>query len=221
MGCACIDMGGGTTTLSVFMDGRFVYCDALAVGGNHVTMDLARGLSTRLDDAEKLKILHGSTLSGGNGENDTIAIPPISDDERDLPNQVPRSQVTRIIRPRVEETLELVRDRLTRSGFAGAVGKRVGLPGGASQLNGVGELARRIFGKNVRIGRPTGVSGMPESAKGPAFSTGVGLLIYPQMIHLENFNSRSFMRHGNKSTRRMTGTAGPIMRFGNWLKESF
>lgn len=221
LGCACIDMGGGTTTLSIFMDGRFVFCDAVAVGGNHVTMDLARGLSTRIEDAEKIKILHGSTLTGGNGEDDTIAIPPMGDDERDLPNQVSRSQVTRIIRPRVEEILELIRDRLSASGFAGTVGKRIVLTGGASQLNGANELARRILGKNVRIGRPAGVSGMPESAKGPAFSTSVGLLIYPQMTHLENFNSRSFMRNGNRSEHRMTGTGGPIVRFGNWLKESF
>ncbi len=140
MGCACIDMGGGTTTLSVFAEGRFVFADAVAIGGNHVTMDIARGLSTRLDDAERLKILHGSALGGGNGEDDVISVPPIGEEERDLPNQVTRSQLTRIIRPRVEETLELVRDRLARSGFAGVVGKRIVLTGGASQLTGLGEL---------------------------------------------------------------------------------
>ena len=216
MGCACVDMGGGTTTLSIFMDGRFVFADAVAIGGNHVTMDLARGLSTRLDDAEKLKILQGSALGGSASEEDLISVPPIGEDERDIPNQVTRSQLTRIIRPRVEEILELVRDRLNRSGFAGAVGKRVVLTGGASQLTGMSELARRILGRNVRVGRPMGIAGMPEAAKGPAFSAAVGLLIYPQMAQLENFAS------GSTSTPlRLTGTGGAISRLGNWLRESF
>lgn len=217
MGCACIDMGGGTTTLSVFVEGRFVFCDAIAIGGNHVTMDVARGLSTRLDDAEKLKILHGSTLGGGAGAEELLFVPQMGEDERDLPNQVARSQLTRIVRPRVEETLEMIRDRLNRSGFAGAVGKRVVLTGGASQLNGMAELARRILGRNVRLGRPMGVARMPEAGKGPAFATAVGLLIYPQMAHLENFASG-----GVRSTpRQRAGAGGALTRLGGWIRESF
>lgn len=220
MGCACIDMGGGTTTLSVFMEGRFVYCDAVAIGGNHVTMDLARGLSTRLDDAEKLKILHGSVLNGAGGEDDVVSVPPIGEEERDLPNQVPRNQIVRIVRPRIEETLELVRDRLSRSGFAGVVGKRIVLTGGASQLNGMGEIARRVFAKQVRLGRPMGIAGMPDAAKGPGFAAATGLLIYPQMAHLEHFDARgaAVMRRISGS---LTGTGGPLARFGHWLRESF
>ncbi|MCU0791251.1 MAG: cell division protein FtsA [Nitratireductor sp.] len=217
MGCACIDMGGGTTTLSVFAEGRFVFADAVAIGGNHVTMDIARGLSTRLDDAERLKILHGSALGGGTGEDDVISVPPIGEEERDLPNQVQRSQLTRIIRPRVEETLELVRDRLSRSGFAGVVGKRIVLTGGASQLTGMGELARRILARNVRLGRPLGVSGMPEAGKGPAFAAAVGLLIYPQMAHLENYA----LQGGGPAMLKLTGTGGAFSRLGNWLRDSF
>ncbi|MFZ1813897.1 MAG: cell division protein FtsA [Rhizobiaceae bacterium] len=216
MGCACIDMGGGTTTLSVFMDGRFCFADAIAIGGHHVTMDLARGLSARLDDAEKLKTLQGSALPGAGTEDDVISVPPIGEDERDVPNHVTRSQLTRIIRPRVEETLELIRDRLNRSGFAGAVGKRVVLTGGASQMTGMSEMARRILGRHVRMGRPMGISGMPDAAKVPAFSAAVGLLIYPQMAHLENIASAHAY-----APMRLTGTGGAFWRLGHWLKESF
>lgn len=216
MGCACIDMGGGTTTLSVFAEGRFVWSDAVAIGGNHVTMDIARGLSTRLDDAEKLKILHGSALGGGIGDDDVIAVPPIGEDERDLPNQIARAQLTRIVRPRVEETLELIRDRLLRSGFAAAVGKRIVLTGGASQLTGMGEAARRILGRSVRLGRPMGVAGMPDATKGPAFSASVGLLIYPQAAHLEHYASAG----ASAVAWGLTGT-GPIARLGSWIRNSF
>ncbi|MEM7291312.1 MAG: cell division protein FtsA, partial [Pseudomonadota bacterium] len=216
MGCACIDMGGGTTTLSVFMDGRFIFSDAIAIGGNHVTMDLARGLSTRLEDAEKIKVKHGSALMGTGDEAAMITVPPIAEEEQHAPNQVSRAQVTRIIRPRVEETLEMIRDRLSRSGFADAVGKRLVLTGGASQLNGMGEVARRILSRNVRMGRPMGVSAMPESAKGPTFSTAVGLLIYPQIAKIENFSAPSAFSNVLK-----TGTDGAFGRLGAWFKESF
>ncbi len=213
MGCACIDMGGGTTTLSVFLGGRFVFADAIAVGGDLVTMDMARGLSARLDDAERLKVLHGSCLPGVSDENDIISVPPIGKNEHDLPTQIPRAQMTRIIRPRIEETLELIRDRLNQSGFAGAVGKRIILTGGASQLTGISEVARRVLTRNVRLGRPLGVKGLPEAAKGPAFSTTVGLLIYPQIAQIEQFSNFS-------GRNQMNGTDGAFARVSRWLKES-
>ena len=216
MGCACIDIGGGTTTLSVFVDGRFVFSDAIAIGGNHVTMDLARGLSTRLEDAETIKVKHGSALLGAADNESMITIPPIAEEEVHAPNQVSRAQLTRIIQPRVEETLELIRDRLMRSGFADAVGKRLVLTGGASQLNGVRELASRLLSRNVRLGRPMGIAAMPEAAKGPAFSTAVGLLIYPQIAKIENFSlPNRFLR------ARGTGTGGRFEQIGSWLRESF
>ncbi len=221
MGVACIDFGAGTTTLSVFMGQRFVFSDAIAVGSNHVTMDIARGLSTRLEEAEKLKVLQGSALAGNNDNEVMIGVPQIGDENCDVPHQVPRAQLIRIIRPRVEEILELVRDRLNRSGFGDAVGKRLVLTGGGSQLNGLGEVARRILTRNVRLGRPMGVKGMPASAKGAAFSTAVGLLIYPQMAQIECFSAEKSGGYSSGQSNLMTGTGGAFSRLGNWLKESF
>src|SRR5690606_20263721 len=113
-------------------------------------------------------------------------IQPMGQDDGDVMQHVPRAVMNRIVRARVEETLELVRDRLARSGFGNVVGKRVVLTGGASQLGGLPEAARRILARNVRLGRPLGVAGLPEAAKGPAFSTAVGLLIYPQVAAMES-----------------------------------
>jgi len=215
MGAACIDMGGGTTTISVFADGMFVHADAIPVGGNHVTLDLARGLSTRIEDAERLKVVHGSVLVDGIDSRDILAVQPMGADESEVPLHIPRAVMARIIRARIDETLELLRDRLNKSGFGNVVGKRVVLTGGASQLTGLPEAARRILGRNVRIGRPLGIAGLPEAAKGPAFSATVGLLIYPQVAGFES-------RHGNVSTRmRLTGTGGRLHRMGQWLKDNF
>ncbi|MBM7331226.1 cell division protein FtsA [Agrobacterium sp. S2] len=215
MGAACIDMGGGTTTISVFSEGKFIHADAVAIGGNHVTMDVARGFSTRMEDAERLKVMYGSALPSAADDRDLISVSPIGDDERDVPNQYPRSVLTRIIRARVEETLELVRDRLNQSGLGHIVGKRVVLTGGASQLPGMPEAARRILARNVRIGRPLGIAGLPEAAKGAAFAATVGLLIYPQVAGIEERSVKA------ASSGLMTGTGGRIQRVSQWLRESF
>ncbi|SEB40141.1 cell division protein FtsA [Nitratireductor aquibiodomus] len=217
MGAACIDMGGGTTTISVFAEGKFVWADALPVGGNHVTMDLVRGLSARLEDAERLKVMHGSALISSSDDRDIVSIHPMGADPGEQPIQVPRAVMTRIIRARIEETLEMARDKLNRSGYGGLVGRRVVLTGGASQLVGLPEATRRLFGRNVRLGRPLGVAGLPEAAKGAAFSASVGLLIYPQVAEFENRG-----RSGKSGIfTRATGTGGRFQRVSQWLKSNF
>jgi len=215
LGCAAIDMGGGTTTISVFAEGKLVHTDAINLGGHHVTTDLARGLSTRIEDAERMKVVHGSALASGADDRDLISVPPIGDDDRDQPTQVPRALVSRIVRARIEETLELIRDRIQKSGFSPIVGKRVVLTGGASQLTGLPDVARRILARNVRIGRPMGVSGLPTAAKGPAFSTAVGLMIYPQVAELETYATQGGLLSS------LGGNNSRIARMGMWLKESF
>jgi cell division protein FtsA len=214
LGAACIDFGAGTTTIAVFSGGRFVHADGFALGGQHVTMDLARGLNTRIADAERIKAIYGSVLTGGLDERDMISVPPVGDDEREPPQFVTREMLTRIIKPRVEEILEMVRDRLANSPFAAEPRGRVVLTGGASQLSGLAELASRILKRPVRVGRPLGVAGLPEAAKGPAFAVAAGLLVYPQAAHLEHFEPR-------RTRQLMTGTGGYMTRVGRWLRESF
>jgi cell division protein FtsA len=214
LGAAVVDLGAGTTTAAIFSQGRFVHADGFALGGHHVTMDLARGLNTRIADAERIKAIYGSVLVGGSDERDMITVPPFGDDEREPPQFVSRAALTRIIKPRVEEILEMVRDRLAASPFAAEPRGRVILTGGASQLTGIADLASRILKRPVRIGRPLGLAGLPESAKGPAFAVAAGLLVYPQAAHLEHFEPR-------RTRHLMTGTGGYMARVGRWLRESF
>ena len=216
MGCAVVDMGGGTTSVGVFANGHFVHVDAIAVGGHHVTMDIARGLTTRVSAAERLKTLYGSAIPSSADERDMISVPQVDEDERDVPSHLPKSHLVRIIKPRVEEILELVRDRLRKAGFAAQAGRRVVLTGGASQLVGMPETARRVLQGQVRVGRPLGIKGLPEAAKGPAFSAVVGMLVYPQVAHAEYFEPRS------GSVFQGTGTdGGYVSRVGRWIRDSF
>jgi cell division protein FtsA len=217
MGVVVIDMGGGTTSVGVFSEGHLVHTDAIGVGGHHVTMDVARGLTTTVTAAERLKTLYGTCIASTSDERDMIAVPHIGeDDDRETLNHVPRSQLVRIIKPRVEESLELVRDRLKQAGYAAQAGRRIVLTGGASQLVGVPDLARRILQGQVRIGRPLGVKGLPEAGKGPAFAAAVGMLVYPQVAHIEHFEpkSRGYFAHES-------GSGGYVGKMARWLRESF
>ena len=212
----CIDFGGGTTTIAVFIDGQFVHADAIAVGGQHITTDIARGLSTRIEDAERLKTMYGSALPGVSDERDILSVPPIGDDERDVPNQVPRSALTRIIRPRVEEILELVRDRLNASGFAALVGRRMVLTGGAQPAHrprrgGAADSgAQRPPRPAARRRRPAGGrqgAGLRRGGRPPDLSAG----------------RRDGADRRAATTRHfaMTGTGGYFARVGQWIRESF
>ncbi len=216
LGTVVIDMGAGTTSIGVFYDGEFVHCDAIPLGGHHITMDLARGLSTRIDEAERLKTLYGSALPSPADDRDLIAVTPVSDEGHEGASQVPRGALTRIIRPRLEEILEMTRDRLTASGFAALASKRLVIAGGASQMSGVVEFSRRLISRNVRLGRPFGVAGLPEAGTGPAFAAAIGLLIYPQCVRMvprdHTFSSSYAVQ--------ATGTGGYFGRVSQWLRSS-
>ncbi len=177
LGCTVIDMGGGTTGMAVFADGQLLHTAQLPVGGGHVTNDLARLLSTPVAHAERLKTLYGNVQSCPDDERELLPVPLVGEEEHQIA-KVPRSMVVSIIRPRIEETFELVRARLDSSGLSRVAGNRVVLTGGACQLAGVRELAARILGKQVRLGRPSGLRGLPDAAAGPAFATAAGLLAW-------------------------------------------
>ncbi len=211
MGCVVVDMGGGTTSVGVFDNGYLVHTDAIAIGGQHVTMDVARGLTTRTSVAERLKTLYGSAIVSSSDDRDIISAPLVDEAER----HIPKSHLVRIIRPRVEEILELVRDRLRHAGFSAQASRRVILTGGASQLVGLPDVAKHILQGQIRIGRPLGIKGLPEAAKGPAFTAAVGMLVYPQVSHVEYFEPRS------SRTMLATGTDGYFSRVGRWFRESF
>lgn len=212
LGVAVLDMGGGTTSLAVFFEGAMVYCDSVSIGGNHITNDIARGLSTPLAHAERMKTLYGSALASPSDEREMIDVPQVGETDSDSANHIPRSMLTGIIQPRLEETFELVRDRLEASGYGRLAGRRVVLTGGASQLNGARELAARMLDKQVRVGQPIRIAGLADATGGPAFSACAGLLSYSQMSPLE---AAAHDPDGEAAPR------GHIRKLGRWLKENF
>ncbi len=211
LGAIVIDMGGGTTSFSVFFEGSAVYSDAIPVGGLHVTADIARGLSTPVNQAERLKNLFGSAIPAPSDAREMIDAPQVGEDADTVPNRVPKSYLVSIIQPRIEETFELVRDKLDATGGAGRAGHRVVLTGGASQLPGVRDTAARILGKQVRHGRPLGITGLAEATGGPGFAVAAGLLSFA-------VDDRGEAR---AAKAREPARGGIMRRMGGWLRENF
>lgn len=178
MGCVVIDMGGGTTGIAVFYGKEMIFTDSVPVGGQHVTNDIAKGLTTSIQAAERMKALYGSAIATSTDDKDLIDVHPLGEEDPIQPNHIPRSYLVSIIAPRLEETLELVRAKIADSGLSHVAGRRVVLTGGASQIPGLRELAQKYLEKQVRLGRPLRLPGLADSVSGPAFSTTAGLLHY-------------------------------------------
>ncbi len=215
LGCTCIDMGGGSTSAAVFSGGSLVHVDALGVGGMHVTNDIARGLSTTLAGAERIKTLHGSAIASANEDRETIEAPPRGDDPGAGPVVAPRSLLKGVIAPRVEETLELMRDRL-RAAVSMDPSAGVVLTGGASQLMGVRELAVRVFDRPVRLARPRRAPHLADAAAGPAFCAAAGVLQRAAFGPREAAPSRHAAARPDAAP--VDPSAGALQRAAGWLR---
>ena len=216
LGATLIDMGGGTTSIAVFLGGNVIFTDVLPVGGLHVTNDIARGLSTPIADAERMKTLYGHAMAVAADDREYIDVPQVGEDDGGTPHQVPRSLLVGIIQPRMEEILELVRSRVETGGFDKVAGRRVVLTGGASQLPGLRDLAGLILDKQVRVGRPARIRGLAEATAGPAYATSAGLIAYA-MTDDHDVEAPSLEEEHVKSPE----PDGLVGRLGGWFREHF
>ncbi|RID92223.1 cell division protein FtsA [Gemmobacter lutimaris] len=203
LGAACIDMGGGSTGLSIFIKKHMIYADSVRMGGDHITSDIAKGLQVPMTVAERIKTKHGGVHATSMDDREMIEIGGDSGDWEKDRRQVSRTELIGIIRPRVEEILEEARVRLDAAGFEHLPSQQIVLTGGASQIPGLDGLAARILGQRVRLGRPLRIQGLPQAVTGPAFSSAVGLCLFathPQDewwdfdIPAERYPARSFKR---------------------------
>ena len=178
LGAACIDMGGGSTGMSIFIKKHMIYADSVRLGGDHVTSDISKGLHVPWATAERLKNFYGGVVATGVDDREQIEIGGQSGDWEKDRRTVSRSELIGIMRPRVEEILEEARTRLDAAGFEHLPSQQIVLTGGASQIPGLDGLAPKILGQQVRIGRPLRVQGLPQAATGPGFASAVGLCLF-------------------------------------------
>ncbi|MBN2761358.1 MAG: cell division protein FtsA [Rhodobacteraceae bacterium] len=203
LGAACIDLGAGVSSVSIFMKKHMIYADSVRMGGSLVTSDISQGLQVDFATAERLKTIHGGVQATSMDDREMIEIGANTGDWDKDRRTISRSELIGIMRPRIEEILEHVRARLDAAGFSHLPSQQVVLTGGAAQVPGLDGLAARIFGQQVRLGRPVRVRGLPQAASGPAFSSAVGLCVlatHPQDewwdfdLPIQSYPARSLKR---------------------------
>ncbi|UXX85103.1 cell division protein FtsA [Roseovarius pelagicus] len=178
LGAACIDLGGGSSSISIFIKKHMIYADSVRMGGDHVTGDISMGLQVPTSVAERIKTFYGGVVATGMDDREMIEIGGDTGDwDRDR-RTVSRAELIGIMRPRVEEILEEVRARLDAAGFEYLPSQQIVLTGGGSQIPGLDGLASRILGQQVRLGRPLRVHGLPQAATGAGFASAVGMCLF-------------------------------------------
>jgi cell division protein FtsA len=175
LGVCLMDIGGGTTDVAVFAEGSIQHTAVLALGGAHISNDIAVGLRTPFDEAERIKKKFGVSASRFLPTDDVISVPSVGGRR---PREVSRKILCEIIEPRVDEILSLARQTLVKEGLEGSMPSGVVLTGGCSALEGILDLAEEIFEAPVRLGLPIHVGGLQDVVRGPMYATGVGLVLY-------------------------------------------
>lgn len=178
LGAACIDMGGGSTSVSVFLKKHMIYADTVRMGGDHITADISMGLQVPMATAERIKSFYGGLVATGRDDSEMIEIGGDTGDWEHDRREVSRAEVIGIMRPRVEEILEEVRARLDAAGFEHLPSQQVVLTGGSSQILGLDGVASKILGQQVRLGRPMRVHGLPQAATSAGFASAVGCCLF-------------------------------------------
>ena len=210
MGVAVCDIGGGTTDLAIYVDGDVWHTMVLAVGGNHITQDIAHGLRLPLQQAEEIKKQQGHAVRGDVGSEEYFTIRPFGEDH---PTQINRQDLAHIIEARVSEMFGLILSEIKRSGYDGLLPAGIVLTGGSAALPGIRRIAAQVLGMPVRTAQPENLSGLTDRLNSPAYSTSVGLLRWVLTMHHQDL--------GQRSRRRRRSRGEPMIdlnRLQGWLK---
>jgi cell division protein FtsA len=215
LGSLVIELGGAMTNIGLFANGKLVAADSVPLGGMHVTNDIAQGLSTTIAHAERMKTLFGTVLPNGHSEREMLAVPLLGERGVDTVHKVPKSHLTNILAPRLEEIFELVATKISSSAFTAHPSGRVVLTGGGSQLTGVRDLATVVLGRQVRLASPLAQTGLPDHARNAGFAVAMGALCYavkPDQQYLVPDEALTAFKHAQM---------GYARRVGQWLVDAF
>jgi cell division protein FtsA len=209
-GVTCIDLGGGATTIAMYANGHLLAVAAVAVGGQHITFDLARTLSAPFEEAERLKTLHGSVEEGASEDQAVVSYAAGGRDTSLF--ETTKAEINEIIVSRITDLVDQALERIERSGIADQAAHSIVLTGGGSQIKGLAGLAQQLLERPVRIGRPEPAAGLPPAYCNPLFSTAVGLI--PIALN----PAARFDGQGAGDT---PASSGYLKRVGQWLREGF
>lgn len=197
MGAIVCDIGGGTTDLAIYIDGDVWHTMVIAVGGNHITSDIAHGLRLPMEEAEKVKRQFGHAIKSEVREDETFRVRSFGDEQS---TQIPRRDLAHIVEARTEEMFDLVLQEIKRSGYDGLLPAGMILTGGSSLLPGIRPLASKVLGLPVRLARPENLMGLVDQLNSPAFSTSVGLLYFALAMNESVIPARTGSRFVSKGS---------------------
>ncbi len=197
IGTICIDFGHSNTSVSIFENNKFIYGDSFLVGSNNITNDLARGVSTTLESAERLKTLYSSLISSPSDEFEIIEIPIISGESGKF-NQINKLKINSIVKPRVEETLEIVWQKIKQNNLHKKQIKNVVLTGGGAQLEGISQYAELIFSSNVRIGLPKDDILSEKNIQNPGYTDAIGCSFFDYREFSDEINEKYGKKQKNQ-----------------------
>ena len=209
LGVGLLDVGGGTTDIALFFEGSIRHTAVIGFGGSNVTRDMAIGLRTPLEEAEKIKIVHGCALGSLVEEDTMIRVPGVGGRAF---REVPRQELCAIIEPRMEEIFTLALREIKRTDYAELMSTGIVLTGGGAIMEGTVELAERIFDLPVRRGLPKGVMGLTDKVASPIHATGVGLILYGA-VHRSRGGSMIAGARGDRLFYRI------LSRMKRWFQE--
>ena len=209
LGVVLIDIGGGTTDIAIFINGAICYTASLPLGGNQVTNDIAIGLRTPMEAAEKIKRHYGCTTTRIVEHDEAVEVPSVGGRP---PRKLSCQILGEIIEPRLEEIFELANRELHKSGVYDQIVSGVVITGGTSLLSGTAELAEKVFEQQARVGFPEGKGSGFEAVKNPMYATAVGLLQYAA-------EDREALRRFSNISR--LGMGGFFSKVWTWLKDFF
>ncbi|VVT04474.1 Cell division protein FtsA [Sphingomonas sp. EC-HK361] len=179
LGVALVEMGAGITNVSLFAGGMLVGLKSIAMGAADITDDIASAFGTRRSQAERMKCFHGSANASPRDNHEMIPVMPLSsEDEGGDSVQITKAALIAVIRTRLEHMMGEIRTALAELKFEGPVGRQVVLTGGGAELKGIADYAQQALGRQVRVGRPRGLTALPDAHAGPAFATLAGLAFY-------------------------------------------
>ncbi len=209
LGAISIDLGAGSTSISVFENNKLIFLNSISIGGQHITTDIARGLSTTIESAERLKTLYGSVNTSPSDDFELIDVNVLGTDNNQF-NQINRSQLNSIIKPRVEETLELTRQKLKEYNLDKKLIRNVILTGGGSLLEGIEEYAQVIFDSKARISQLIPFLELDDKFNKPQFFQTIGLMFYNESDYQFDF----LLENKEKIEKRLL-----FKRFSSWLDQ--
>lgn len=180
LGVCLVDIGGGTSDIALYAEGSIVHTTVLPIGGNHITQDIAFGVRTPQQEAERIKKTYGCARASAVESGEQIEVPSVGGQK---PRHLSRQFLAEIIEARVEELFELVRDEIKQTQYEDLMASGVVLTGGTAQLEGITGLAEDVLCLPVRIGQPSRVGGLHDAVTSPAYSTAVGLVLYGARQH--------------------------------------